>query len=160
MCLWFRFLPFPAGDKSKVKIGAHVHVGDKAVINTVGHVDTGFSAEVAIESWVVIEPGAVLTSCMIGNRCIEDRKTAGRNIRRLISCVPTRGLWLVDVVTGSCALVFWVKCDIRFASQWRSCRMGKKVKALQRQGPSLRAPLCGAIALVLSTFQFAEWGHI
>lgn len=63
-CCWFS----SAGDKNKVKIGAHVHVGDKAVINTVGHVDTGFSAEVAIESWVVIEPGAVLTSCMIGNR--------------------------------------------------------------------------------------------
>lgn len=57
-----------AGDKSKVKIGAHVHVGDKAVINTVGNVDTGFSAEVAIESWVIIEPGAVLTSCMVGDR--------------------------------------------------------------------------------------------
>ena len=51
-----------------MKIGAHVHVGDKAVINTVGNVDTGFSSEVSIDSWVVIEPGAVLTSCMIGNR--------------------------------------------------------------------------------------------
>lgn len=61
-------LSWSAGDKNKVKIGAHVHVGDKAVINTVGNVDTGFSAEVSIESWVVIEPGAVLTSCMIGNR--------------------------------------------------------------------------------------------
>ncbi|CAM9439477.1 unnamed protein product [Ectocarpus sp. 6 AP-2014] len=66
-CVWYGAVI--RGDKNKVKIGAHVHVGDKAVINTVGHVDTGFSAEVAIESWVVIEPGAVLTSCMIGNRC-------------------------------------------------------------------------------------------
>lgn len=56
------------GDKNTVKIGAHVHVGDKAVIDTVGHVDTGFSSAVIIESWVVIEPGAVLTSCMVGNR--------------------------------------------------------------------------------------------
>lgn len=61
-------LCFDTGDKNKVKIGAHVHVGDKAVINTVGNVDTGFSSEVSIDSWVVIEPGAVLTSCMIGNR--------------------------------------------------------------------------------------------
>ena len=60
--------PFVKGDKNAVTIGAHVHVGDKAVINTVGRVDTGFSSEVTIESWVVIEPGAVLTSCMIGNR--------------------------------------------------------------------------------------------
>lgn len=71
--VWLTFpsvslLSWPAGDKNKVKIGAHVHVGDKAVINTVGNVETGFSAEVSIESWVVIEPGAVLTSCMIGNR--------------------------------------------------------------------------------------------
>lgn len=70
--VYFAAAVFPlswlAGDKNKVKIGAHVHIGDKAVINTVGNVDTGFSAEVAIESWVVIEPGAVLTSCMIGNR--------------------------------------------------------------------------------------------
>lgn len=70
--LFFLSSPFlrstPTGDKNKVKIGAHVHVGDKAVINTVANVDTGFSAEVAIESWVVIDPGAVLTSCMIGNR--------------------------------------------------------------------------------------------
>eukprot|EP00752_Nemacystus_decipiens_P002127 g2029.t1 len=66
-CVWYGAVI--RGDKNKVKIGAHVHVGDKAVINTVGNVDTGFSAEVSIESWVVIEPGAVLTSCMIGNRC-------------------------------------------------------------------------------------------
>lgn len=52
-----------------MKIGAHVHVGDKAVINTVGRVDTGFSSEVVIDSWVLIEPGAVLTSCMVGDRC-------------------------------------------------------------------------------------------
>ncbi|CAM9611197.1 unnamed protein product [Pylaiella littoralis] len=66
-CVWYGAVI--RGDKSKVKIGAHVHVGDKAVINTVGNVDTGFSAEVAIESWVIIEPGAVLTSCMVGDRC-------------------------------------------------------------------------------------------
>ena len=56
------------GDKNAVKIGAHVHVGDKAVINTVASVDTGFSSEVIIDSWIMVGPGAVLTSCMIGNR--------------------------------------------------------------------------------------------
>eukprot|EP00904_Undaria_pinnatifida_P000658 jgi/Undpi1/10593/HiC_scaffold_29.g13043.m1 len=66
-CVWYGAVV--RGDKNAVKIGAHVHVGDKAVINTVGNVDTGFSSEVIIDSWVVVGPGAVLTSCMIGNRC-------------------------------------------------------------------------------------------
>lgn len=56
------------GDFNAVRLGAHVCVGDKAVINTVNSVDTGFAASVEVGSWVVIEPGAALTSCMIGDR--------------------------------------------------------------------------------------------
>lgn len=57
-----------AGDFNAVQIGAHVCVGDKAVVNTVNRVETGFAASVEIGSWVIIEPGASLTSCIVGDR--------------------------------------------------------------------------------------------
>ncbi|CAM9879304.1 unnamed protein product [Choristocarpus tenellus] len=66
-CIWYGAVV--RADKNAVKIGAHVSVGDKTVINTVGRVDTGFSSSVDVGSWTLIEPGAVLTSCSIGDRC-------------------------------------------------------------------------------------------
>ncbi|CAM9197950.1 unnamed protein product [Discosporangium mesarthrocarpum] len=66
-CIWYGSTV--RGDKNKVKVGAHVSVGDKTVINTVGRVDTGFPSSVEIGSWTIIDPSAVLTSCSIGDRC-------------------------------------------------------------------------------------------
>lgn len=60
--------PPTPGDFNAVRLGAHVCVGDKSVITTVDLVHTGFAASTDIGSWVIIEPGASLTSCMIGDR--------------------------------------------------------------------------------------------
>lgn len=54
------------GDKSKIKIGVKTNIQDRAVINTVSSLETGFSADVDIGESVTIGHGALLTSCVVG----------------------------------------------------------------------------------------------
>jgi gamma-carbonic anhydrase len=58
------------GDKSKVTIGAESNVQDRAVINTVGSLDSGFPSDVVIGDRVTIGHGAILTSCTIGSNSL------------------------------------------------------------------------------------------
>lgn len=58
------------GDKSKIKIGSKTNVQDRAVINTVSNLDSGFPADVNIGDNVTIGHGALLTSCIIGDRVL------------------------------------------------------------------------------------------
>lgn len=53
------------GDQNIVKIGISTNVQDRAVINTVEQLDSGFPAEVSIGNFVTIGHGAILTSCEI-----------------------------------------------------------------------------------------------
>ncbi len=57
-------------DKNKIKIGAYTNVQDRAVINTVASLESGFPAEVDIGEKVTIGHGALLTSCVVGNRAL------------------------------------------------------------------------------------------
>eukprot|EP00596_Hydrurales_sp_CCMP1899_P006053 CAMPEP_0119041756 /NCGR_PEP_ID=MMETSP1177-20130426/13446_1 /TAXON_ID=2985 /ORGANISM="Ochromonas sp, Strain CCMP1899" /LENGTH=215 /DNA_ID=CAMNT_0007008049 /DNA_START=84 /DNA_END=731 /DNA_ORIENTATION=+ len=57
------------GDKASIEIGQYSCVQDRAVIDTVTEIDTGFSSNVVIEDYVSIGAGALLTSCTINNSC-------------------------------------------------------------------------------------------
>lgn len=58
------------GDKNKIKIGNKTNVQDRAVINTVTSLTTGFPADVDIGDDVTIGHGALLTSCVVGQRSL------------------------------------------------------------------------------------------
>jgi carbonic anhydrase/acetyltransferase-like protein (isoleucine patch superfamily) len=53
------------GDRAPVRIGQHVSIGDRSVLNTVDAVDTGFSPALTIGNRCVIGPNCILTSCEI-----------------------------------------------------------------------------------------------
>jgi carbonic anhydrase/acetyltransferase-like protein (isoleucine patch superfamily) len=58
------------GDKSKIKIGSRTNVQDRAVINTVSNLESGYPADVDIGDHVTIGHGALLTSCTVGDRVL------------------------------------------------------------------------------------------
>mmetsp|Transcript_5361 Transcript_5361/g.13757 ORF Transcript_5361/g.13757 Transcript_5361/m.13757 type:complete len:202 (-) Transcript_5361:206-811(-) len=55
------------GDANLVSVGFTSNVQEKAVIQTVEAVDTGFPAVVDVGDYVSVGPGCVLRSCTIGN---------------------------------------------------------------------------------------------
>jgi carbonic anhydrase/acetyltransferase-like protein (isoleucine patch superfamily) len=58
------------GDKSKIKIGHMTNVQDRAVVNTVTSLDSGFPSDVEVGNWCTIGHGALLTSCVVGDRVL------------------------------------------------------------------------------------------
>jgi gamma-carbonic anhydrase len=58
------------GDKSKITIGSHTNVQDRAVISTVSSLESGFPSDVEIGSKVTIGHGALLTSCIVGDNSL------------------------------------------------------------------------------------------
>jgi len=58
------------GDKNKISIGAYSNVQDRAVIQTTTELETGFPAEVEIQSYVTVGHGATLQSCVVKDRCL------------------------------------------------------------------------------------------
>jgi gamma-carbonic anhydrase len=57
------------GDCSDVRLGLKTAVLDRAVVNTVPTLETGFPAECHIGNWTVIGANAVVTSSRIGDFC-------------------------------------------------------------------------------------------
>lgn len=57
-------------DKNKIKIGNNSNVQDRAVINTVTSLDSGFPSEVDIGDNVTIGHGALITSSIIGDNAV------------------------------------------------------------------------------------------
>lgn len=55
------------GDKNKVKVGHCSSIQDKAIVNTVSSLPSGYAADVQIGDFVSIDKGAIITSSVIGN---------------------------------------------------------------------------------------------
>jgi carbonic anhydrase/acetyltransferase-like protein (isoleucine patch superfamily) len=55
------------GDKSKVKIGHCTSIQDRAVINTVSSLPSGYPADVQVGDFVSVDKGAIITSSVIGD---------------------------------------------------------------------------------------------
>ena len=53
------------GDVNKVKIGPVTTVQDRAVVQAVSSLESGFGADVNIGGYCTIEKGAILTSCIL-----------------------------------------------------------------------------------------------
>eukprot|EP00597_Dinobryon_sp_UTEXLB2267_P003264 CAMPEP_0170080246 /NCGR_PEP_ID=MMETSP0019_2-20121128/16434_1 /TAXON_ID=98059 /ORGANISM="Dinobryon sp., Strain UTEXLB2267" /LENGTH=228 /DNA_ID=CAMNT_0010294125 /DNA_START=6 /DNA_END=692 /DNA_ORIENTATION=- len=58
------------GDNSGIKVGHMSNIQDRAVINTVESLESGFPSDVDIGDYVTVGHGALLTSCTVGNRVL------------------------------------------------------------------------------------------
>ena len=57
------------GDCEEVKLGLKTAIQDRAVVNTVPKLETGFPAECTIGNWSVVGVNSVVTSSRIGDCC-------------------------------------------------------------------------------------------
>mmetsp|Transcript_14622 Transcript_14622/g.30000 ORF Transcript_14622/g.30000 Transcript_14622/m.30000 type:complete len:284 (+) Transcript_14622:117-968(+) len=76
------------GDCNEVRVGCYTAILDRAVVNTVQTLDTGFPASCHIGNWTVIGSNSVVTSSSIGDYC---------NIGE--GCVVPEGCIIEDGVT-------------------------------------------------------------